>query len=277
MDNVKKIEVLKNIFTKIMYLHDNYKLIDNSYLNHELESVREDLLNILREDCIDLSVLVETEDSKLQKTEYVKIILIYDELKFYHELLTKEATDTNGLILKYQYVKSIMSPLSLVSSNLKTWSKYHTDDEKLISLHKVLKEKLIFANHLRNKISGHLENQVIGNSIQWEPLIFNSVSKTNKKAQKLVMYRSLLESAINSYVDEETGMQKIFKKEIDLNLPKYAEMFFEYLYAIVNESMTYLELLSTKIDSQIKYYKGMPINLMESAGKTDFRLKAKGR
>lgn len=277
MDKEKEIEKLQNIFNELKFLHDNYERIDNSSFIMGLESAREHLLTFLCEKGIDLSGIEETEDSKLQKTEYVKIILIYDELKFYHELLIKEAMDANGLVLKYQYVKSIMSPLALVSSNLKTWSKYHTDDEKLISLHKVLKEKLIFANHLRNKITGHLENQVIVNSIQWEPFIFNSVSKTDKTAQRLVIYRSLLESAINSYVDEETGMQKVFKVEIDLNLPKYAELFFEYLYDIVNDSITYLEHLSSKIDSQIQYYTGMPINLMESAGKTDFRLKAKGR
>ena len=277
MDKLKRIEDLKSILTKIMFLHDNYKHIDYSTFNQGLESAREDLLNILREDGIDLSVLEETEDSKLQKTEYVKIILIYDELKFYHELLIKEATDTNGLVLKYQYVKSIMSPLALVFSNLKTWSKYHADDEKLISLHRVLKEKLKFTNHLRNKITGHLENQVIGNSIQWEPFIFNSVSKDNKTAQKLMIYRSLLESAINSYVDEETGMQKVFKKEIDLNLPKYADMFFEYLYETVTDCLNYLEFLSCKLDSQIQYYTGIPLDLMEKAGETDFKLKAKGR
>lgn len=277
MDKEKEIEKLQNIFSEIKFLHDNYIHIDNHSFNRGLEMVREDLLSYLLEKGIDLSVLEETEDSRLQKTEYVKIILIYDELTFYHELLQEESIDAKGLVLKYQYAKSIMSPLALVFNNLKTWSKFQNDDEQLISLHRMLKDKLKFANHLRNKITGHLENQVIGNSIQWEPFIFNSVSKINKTAQRLVMYRSLLESAINSYVDEETGKHKVFKHEIDLNLPKYAEEFFEYLYNTVNDCMKYLELLSIKIDSQIKYYSGMPLDLMERAGKTDFKLKSKGR
>lgn len=114
-------------------------------------------------------------------------------------------------------------------------------------------------------------------SSQWEPLIFQELSKTDKVAQRLVMYRSFLESAINSYQDDKTGKQKVFQTEIDLNIPYYAKMFFEHLYQMVDESLLYLSLLMTTTDERIKYFTGLPEDIMRAASATDFKLKAKGR
>lgn len=91
------------------------------------------------------------------------------------------------------------------------------------------------------------------------------------------MYRSLLEAAINSYQDEKTGRQKVFQKEIDLNLPHYAAMFFEHLYQMVDESIVYLEELMNTIDDQIRYFTGIPLDLAQAVSEVDFKLKAKGR
>lgn len=91
------------------------------------------------------------------------------------------------------------------------------------------------------------------------------------------MYQSLLESSINSYQDDKTEQQKIFQEEIDLNLPYYADMFFEYLYQIVEESLRYLNILISTIDFKIRYFNGLPIDLMRTASETKFKLKAKGR
>ena len=195
----------------------------------------------------------------------------------HHENLQKEAKDAEELIIKYQHVKAIMLPLALLYKNLKTWTKLTKDNDGLMILQKALCDKLEFANYMRNKISAHIENEILCNTVQWEPLIFQDYSKKDKTAQRLVLYRSLLEASINSYQDDKTGKQKIFQKEIDLNLPYYAEMFFEYLYQTVEESLHYLSMLIPIIDLKIRYFTGLPEDLMRAAGETNFKLKARGR
>lgn len=225
----------------------------------------------------ELNQLSETKEHKSLKSEYIKATFIYDDLRFYRDLLHIKAEDADGLVKKYQYVKGIMLPLFLLSKNLKAWSKYCNGNEKLVTLQKILREELEFANHIRNKITGHLENEVLDITVQWEPLIFHEVSKSDKTAQRLVMFRSLLEAAINSYQDENTGRQKVFQKEIDLDLPRYAAMFFEHLYQMVDESIDYLEELMNTIDTQIHYFTGIPLDLAQAVSEVDFKLKAKGR
>lgn len=116
-------------------------------------------------------------EKKSLKAEYIKATFIYDELKFYHNLLHIKVEDTEGLVRKYQYVKGIMLPLSLLSKNLKAWSLYSNKNEKLIVLQRVLREKLEFANHIRNKITGHLENEVLGLLFSGNLLFFTRYPK----------------------------------------------------------------------------------------------------
>lgn len=278
MDKDKEKDFLESFIKELMYLHDNIKqFTDDGSLQQRNEQLAAMYMNYLRERGIDIYTFGETEENKALKTEYVKATFIYDDIKFYHELLHKEAKDAEELIRKYQYVKSIMLPLSLLYKNLKSWSKFTRDNDELMGLQHTLFDKLEFVNHLRNKISAHIENEILSNTVQWEPLIFQNYSKKDKTAQRLVMYRSLLESSINSYQDDKSGKQKIFQKEIDLNLPYYAEMFFEYLYQTVEESLRYLNILMSTTDIKIKYFTGLPEDLMRTAGKTNFKLKAKGR
>ena len=274
----KEIDIHESFIKQLMNLHDNIKqFADDGSLQQRTEQIGVMYMDHLRERGIDIYNFSETEENKILKTEYVKATFIYDDIKFCHEHLQREAKDAEELIKKYQYVKAIMLPLSLLYKNLKSWTKLTKENDELIALHQILYDKLEFANHLRNKISAHIENEILSNTVQWEPLIFHNYSKKDKTAQRLVMYRSLLEFSINSYQDDKSGRQKIFQKEIDLNLPYYAEMFFEYLYQTVEESLRYLNILMSTTDIKIKYFTGLPEDLMRSAGKTNFKLKAKRR
>jgi hypothetical protein len=44
---------------------------------------------------------------------------------------------------------------------------------------KSLKKRLEFINHLRNKISGHIDEKVIEKAIQWEPFFLPKTSLNN--------------------------------------------------------------------------------------------------
>lgn len=69
----------------------------------------------------------------------------------------------------------------------------------IVAIYKIM-PGLEFANHMRNKLAGHIENDVIENSVQWEATIFSAINKGSRQLQRLLMYKSILESGINSYV-----------------------------------------------------------------------------
>ena len=145
------------------------------------------------------------------------------------------------------------------------------------ALNAKIKPGLEFANHVRNKITGHIENDVLDNSIQWEPTIFQDSHKGNLKIQRFLMYKSILESAINSYVEPTTGLHKIFKHEIDVFADITKNEFYEYFKQLIKDSLEYLSKLISLIDDQIVYFSGLPANLIKNVAITDFKTKNKGR
>ena len=127
-----------------------------------------------------------------------------------------------------------------------------------------------------SKITGHIENDAIGNSVQWEPTIFQDSLKDNELMQRFLLYRSILESAINSYIDAN-GKHKIFKQEIDIIYPDTCKLFYTYHMQLIKDSLEYLRKLKNTMNSKIIYFHGLPANLIKNAGETDFKTKNKGR
>lgn len=170
-----------------------------------------------------------------------------------------------------------MLPLANLKDNISNYGRYIQQNPVLIELKKKIDLGLDFAKYLRNKIVGHLENEVCENAIQWEPSIFEEGIKKIEYEQKIFVYKSILESAINSYLDPKTKLHKIFNHEIDVLYSKDREVFYSYLETFVSDSMRFLTSLMKIIDKQIAYHKGVPLDIVKAASETDFRVKPKGR
>ena len=106
--------------------------------------------------------------------------------------------------------------------------------------------------------------------------IFQDSLKDNELIQRILLYRSVLESAINSYVDA-TDKHIIFNQEIDILFPNTSKLFYTYHIQLINDSLEYLRKLKTEMNSKIIYFHGLPANLIKNAGETDFKTKKKGR
>ena len=94
--------------------------------------------------------------------------------------------------------------------------------------------------------------------------------------QTFLLYRSILESAINSYIDAN-GKHKIFKQEIDIIYPDTCKLFYTYHMQLIKDSLEYLRKLKNTMNSKIIYFHGLPANLIKNAEETDFKTKNKGR
>ncbi len=218
----------------------------------------------------------ETDENQYLKSQYIKVSIIYDDLSLYDNSFYTEKGNLDSICRMYQATKNSFLPLALLKSYINGWGRYHANDANLNDLKNKILPGLDFANYVRNKIAGHIENEVIDNSVQWEPTIFQDSIKNNGELQRFLLYRSILESAINSYIDE-TGKHKIFNQEIDILFPNTCKLFYTYHIKLINESLEYLRKLKTKMNSKIIYFHGLPANLFKKAGETDFKTKNKGR
>lgn len=218
----------------------------------------------------------ETDENRDLKSQYIKVSIIYDDLSLYDKVFYVEQRNLDSICRMYQATKNSFLPLALLKSYINGWGRYHANDDYMNALKNKIFPGLEFANHVRNKIIGHIENEVIDNSVQWEPVIFQDSMKNNGELQRFRLYRSILESAINSYIDT-TGKHKIFNQEVDILFPDTCKLFYTYHMQLINDSLEYLRKLKTTMNSKIIYFHGLPADLIKDAGETDFKTKNKGR
>ena len=211
------------------------------------------------------------------KRDYVKASILLHESQFL--VNTSNTLNTEGKaksqLALFTCIKYNFIALKNIHDSKCDFNIYNTDNEELNKLSKALNPYLEFATHVRNLISGHLDNGIIDNAVQWEPLIFTKAPKRNesnyKEAQLIIIYKTLLESAINSYVDKN-GKQKQFGEELDLNIPQYSSMLLDYMNKANDASFAYLTELMRYLSDKIEYIKDLSglFNAIQLAAKTDF-------
>ena len=205
------------------------------------------------------------------KATYLKLILLKDELASFHEALTQEVSDAKSWLNKLRATRSVFVTLNNVSDVLNTANIDRTDD--YVTLSRQLKKKLSFANHFRNRGIAHLDQTLTERAVQWTPQIFNSNIKEHEDIKVIEGHKSIIETCINSFVDEN-GLQKIFKTEIDLMYPPNTKQFYEYLFELVTESIVWLNESSALLSAQINYHEEDDAQeLATIAAQTNFNLK----
>lgn len=108
--------------------------------------------------------------------------------------------------------------------------------------------------------------------MQWEPCIFSDKTKENESAQLFLAYKTLLESAINSFIDKESK-QKVFDTEIDLLYPPNQTLFFNYIGELNTDSIYLLREILAILRDKIGFLDESQVMLAYiKAGETDFRL-----
>lgn len=205
------------------------------------------------------------------KRDYISIMIISSDIEK-NSYAYSQAAKENNLIECFRQLKNAFIPYSLLEGSLTCFSKYTINNKDLSDKMKGLRKRLHFMNYLRNKCSGHLDNEVLDKAIQWEPSLFNKEIMFSD-AHIFLIYKALLESAINSYCDEN-GIQKYFPTEIDLFYPPNWESFLNFMSESQVTSIDFLNDIKTIIASQIKTIDTIEDLFTQAviASKTDFRL-----
>lgn len=206
-----------------------------------------------------------------EKSNYLNMLILIDELKSFHEFLSDEVADIDKWISKLRNTRNVFLSLNNVRDAMNRINLNLSDEYS--SLSRSLKKKLAFANHFRNRAVGHLNEILLERSVQWSPQIFSLISKENEKFKIAEAHRVMIEACTNSFINHE-GRQKIFNTEIDLMYPPDAELFFSHLQELVTQSLEWLKISAESILSSIKHHENDEIQeLAAIAAKTNFNLK----
>lgn len=206
-----------------------------------------------------------------RKSDFICLTILLHDLKSYDKELGEEIKDLDTLTNKMRNTRNVFVSLH----NLKDCMKRVRIDgnEDFIKETRILRRELEFIVHIRNKGVGHLDSTLLERAAQWIPEIFYKNTQENEGYITFHSYKAVMESTINSYLNEE-GQQKVFKTEIDFNYPPDANQFFEFLSAIVYRSMKWLEIARKIVKSEINFHSDEQIKEMGAiAGQTNFDLK----
>lgn len=210
------------------------------------------------------------ENTKENRT-YARILILEDELQYLHKWLQ----DDGEWQIKLITLKHSFTTLMILKQSFQHFNFLLSKDPELTQLAKTLKARLEFINHIRNRISGHLDEIVLDKAIQWEPMIFFDLNRNNEGLKTLLLNKSLIESAINSYLDKDAN-QKVFNTEIDLIYPPDNKLFFQFIDKLTIDSIDLLKKLKSMVEIKVKYWSNENlVETMKKAGKTDFDLKKK--
>lgn len=202
------------------------------------------------------------------KTTYLRALILLNDISSYHQSLN----DEDEWSKKMRLFKNCFVALDIFRDSFRSFSSLLRDNVALSGKARNLKKRLIFINHLRNIISGHLAENLLEKAVQWEPYIFSDKTKENESAQLFLAYKTLLESAINSFIDKESK-QKVFDTEIDLLYPSNQTLFFDYVGELNIDSIYLLrEILKILRDKIVFLDENQVMTAYIKAGETDFRL-----
>jgi hypothetical protein len=137
---------------------------------------------------------------------------------------------------------------------------------------KPLHANLQFAKYLRNKFVGHIHPDLVAKAIEWQPTLRQLSGRLDDPKCSLLVNLWLLETTINTYVDE-TGKHKVFDSETDLIYPPDLKRFLTFLEVTIRGSIAYLKLLNElwapkfKVESDGR----LDLELAMKAGETEFK------
>lgn len=111
------------------------------------------------------------------KSKFIRLTLLKDEIEFFHNTLLKP----NTLLEQFRYIKQNFTTLNTLRESINQFDKNIKVSNELNLKTKNLRKKLEFVNHIRNKIGGHLDNELLKRAAQWEPHIFSKAIEGYKE------------------------------------------------------------------------------------------------
>lgn len=207
-----------------------------------------------------------------EKAQYLNLLLLKDDLTYLHELLDCPTKSTEDWLNKLRNTRLVF----LILDNVREAAQKINLNGSVVYVEQTrqIRKDLLFANHFRNKAIGHLDHTLLERAVQWTPILFSEDHKDDLEFQTIEGHRNVIEASINSFLDDE-GIQKVFKTEIDLMYLPDHDLFYQYLWKIVTDSIDWASNALDILSSKIKFHNSDESSEISSiAGQTEFNLKA---
>lgn len=205
------------------------------------------------------------------RKQLLGLFLLKDELDYFHHSLSVEKNP----FVKFRLIKQNLIVLNTFLESLNKFNSYINNNQVLKEKTRSIRKRGGLITHMRNKIGGHLDEDILIRGSQWTPFIFHKLSKENRELQIGLSYKTILEASINSYInlsDEEK--QKEFGTEIDFSYPPDEILFFNYLGNLNSDSIEWIKTIIEIIEREFKYFDDEDVFFQSRiAGLTDFNLK----
>lgn len=135
-----------------------------------------------------------------------------------------------------------------------------------------------FSSYLRNKFAGHLTDDLVDKALEWKPELKMLLDKEYDSKLISVFNLFFLETAINTYVDNQ-GRHKLFDSETDLVYPPDEKRFRETLLKSIDDASDFLQALEQVLRPLVSIPKTQEeqLKLFARAGGTDFEYLRKGK
>lgn len=184
---------------------------------------------------------------------------------------TRTVINTNGLHPSIAHIKTACIAFHNLLEFERTLRPLYKAHGELGAGFNDFKPAVEFFAYLRNKFAGHVADELLAKTIEWKPEVLLSL-KSEQNADIILFYNfALLETAINTYVDQ-AGAHKIFESDTDFGYPPDAERFTSFLLTTIDHASDYL----TGIEAVLKHSICVPkddenrLGLFIKAGQTDF-------
>ena len=180
------------------------------------------------------------------KAAYVEALIIQSDLNHLDNILRNPQLNPLEALrfLRYMLVvlknfdKSLCNTESLVRGN-----------QDIIERKRTIRKSLEHSGKLRDKISGHIDKEVLKALINNEPILF--YANFSRKAQSTIASSKLIEIALNTYISKD-GNQVIFGHDIDFMYPPDYREFLRWMENLVTEAIQVNDLILQELDKHIK-------------------------
>jgi len=207
-----------------------------------------------------------------QRKQLLELFILKDELEYFHKSLCNE----NGFSSKLRLIKHNIIALNTFLDTLDKFNSHIKNNQQLKHKTKSIRKRGELIKHMRNKIGGHLDDDVLIRGAQWTPFIYSKEVKLNNEMQTYFAYKTILEASINSHIDVSSNdeRQKDFGREIDFFYPPDAKMFFNYMGGLNTDSIEWIQDTIELIEKDFKYFnKDELLDKAKESASTDFNLK----
>lgn len=155
----------------------------------------------------------------------------------------------------------------------KRFSRYGKDESEIRELNKKLAPRTTFLAHLRNYITGHLDDAVLEKTCQWGGFSIFTKSAMGNSALMILVNKFLLETGINCCIASKQDDKNVIRNEIDLTYPPDYKYFMQFMSETYNLTVEFLSKVKAKIEMQLKPYGEREAMLRALwAGETDFAI-----